>query len=197
MRKALTDDEIETFRSRLCAVAENLFARHGVGGVTMRQIARELGYSQTAAYRYFADKDEILAAVRAAAFNRFAARLDAAMHNANPRADARAVGRAYLEFAINEPDAYRLMFDVHQPDASSYPDLVEATHRARASMTRYVRALVDAGEIAGDPEQMGMIFWSAAHGLVMNHLAGLIPDRGDLYGLHGAMMRLLLKGAAS
>ena len=197
MRKALTEDEIEAFRSRLCAVAESLFARHGVGGVTMRQIARELGYSQTAAYRYFADKDEILAAVRAAAFSRFAARLEAAMDNRDARADARAVGRAYLEFAIDEPDAYRLIFDAHQPDASTYPELVEATERARASMTRYVRALVDAGEIDGDPAQLGMIFWSAAHGLVMNHLAGLIQGREDLYDLHGVMMRLLLKGAAS
>lgn len=197
MRKALTAEEIELFRSRLCAVAENLFARFGVGGVTMRQIARELGYSQTAAYRYFADKHEILAAVRTAAFNRFASRLEAAMEQKDPRADARSVGRAYLQFAIDEPDAYRLIFDVHQPNASNYPDLVEAAERARASMTSYVRALVDAGEISGDPEQMGMVFWSSAHGLVMNHLVGLIPDRADLYSLHGATMRLLLKGAAS
>ena len=71
MRPVLTDDEIAQSRADVCHAAEVLFARHGVDGVTMRQIAGELGWSSTTAYRYFRNKEEILAAVRAAAFNRF------------------------------------------------------------------------------------------------------------------------------
>ncbi|MEQ8347358.1 MAG: TetR/AcrR family transcriptional regulator [Sneathiellaceae bacterium] len=196
MRKALTDDEIAAFRDRLCAVAERLFARHGVAGVTMRQIARELDYSQTAAYRYFENKDEILAAVRASAFNRFADRLDAGRTGRGPRADARAMGRAYLRFAVDEPDAYRLIFDVQQPDTGLYPDLAAAAARARACMTGYVRALVEAGELDGDPDELGTIFWAGAHGLVMLHLAGLVPTLEGLQDLHVAMMRMLLRGGS-
>ena len=46
MRPQLTDQEVEAFRGRLVRAAAKLFATHGVGGVTMRQIAKSLGYSQ-------------------------------------------------------------------------------------------------------------------------------------------------------
>ncbi len=45
MPKILTDLDIETFRERLCDVAEQMFASHGPDGVTMRQLAAELGVS--------------------------------------------------------------------------------------------------------------------------------------------------------
>ena len=70
MRPSLTDEEVSQARAEVCRVPEGLFASHGVEGVTMRQIAAELGWSSTTAYRYFKSKEEILAAVRAAAFNR-------------------------------------------------------------------------------------------------------------------------------
>src|SRR5512138_2358055 len=111
MRPSLSEAEIRTFRARLCRVAERLFAERGVEAVSMRQLAAALGYSATAAYRYFRDKEEILAAVRTAAFDRFAARLERAT-NAAPDARSRgvALGDAHLRFVEEEPHAYRLMF---------------------------------------------------------------------------------------
>jgi len=53
-----------------------LFAEHGPEAVTMRQLAAELGCSPMTPYRYFRDKDEILAAVRASAFDRFSDALE-------------------------------------------------------------------------------------------------------------------------
>ena len=47
MRKQLTDEQVEVFRERLLRVAEKLFAKRGVAGVSMRQIAQALGYSQS------------------------------------------------------------------------------------------------------------------------------------------------------
>ncbi|MGO4815505.1 TetR/AcrR family transcriptional regulator, partial [Cupriavidus sp. 2MCAB6] len=78
MAKNLTQDEIETFKARLCAVAERRFAEGGVASVSMRQLAEEMGCSPMTPYRYFKDKEDILAAVRTAAFDRFAAALEAA-----------------------------------------------------------------------------------------------------------------------
>src|SRR5215510_13664573 len=77
--KVLTDIDIETFRERLCDVAEQMFASHGPEGVTMRQLAAELGVSSMTPYRYFKDKDAILAAVRRRAFTRFAATMEEAI----------------------------------------------------------------------------------------------------------------------
>uniref|UniRef100_UPI003F5056EB TetR/AcrR family transcriptional regulator n=1 Tax=Caballeronia sp. LjRoot34 TaxID=3342325 RepID=UPI003F5056EB len=103
MRQRFTQDQIEEFRSRLCAVAEDLFAEHGVEGVTMRQIAQHLGMSQTAAYRYFLDKQEILAAVRASAFRRYADRPDAARTGRGALDDAGQSVQLFLRFAADEP----------------------------------------------------------------------------------------------
>ena len=141
MRPVLTDEEVAEFRADVCRVAEVLFARHGVEGVTMRQIAAELDCSPTTAYRYFKNKEEILAAVRAAAFNRFCEVIEEATRSSpDPRKSARNVGQAYLGFALENPDAYRMMFDVSQAAVTGNAELAEALARARRSMVAYVGA---------------------------------------------------------
>ena len=197
MPRNLSDRDVEAFRDRLCAIAERLFAERGPHAVTMRELARELGVSAMTPYRYFADKEEILAAVRAAAFDRFATALEraaAVKGSATARADA--VGRAYVDFAFSEADAYKLMFDVNQPTAERFPDLVRAGARARRTMSRYMEDLVAEGYLAGDPETLGKIFWATVHGLVMLQLTGRLDAKPDFATLHRTAMRLLARGAA-
>jgi Phenylpropionate dioxygenase and related ring-hydroxylating dioxygenases, large terminal subunit len=125
MPKNLSAAEVDAFRTRLCAVAQHRFATEGRDGVSMRQLADALGCSPMTPYRYFRNKDEILAAVRTAAFERFAAALERAGEKARGDlgAQGRAVGEAYLRFALSEPEAYRLMFDLSQPHPDRYPAL--------------------------------------------------------------------------
>src|SRR5471030_3037509 len=78
MPRYLTDKDIADFRAELCKVATERFARHGYEGVTMRQLAEALGCSPKTPYRYFKDKADILATVRAQAFAKFAAALERA-----------------------------------------------------------------------------------------------------------------------
>ena len=63
MPRVLTETDVADFRERLCVAAERLFAEKGPDAVTMRQLASELGVSPMTPYRYFQDKDDILAAV--------------------------------------------------------------------------------------------------------------------------------------
>lgn len=196
MRKKLSEEQVAAFRSAFIAAAEKLFEKQGVSGVTMRQIASAVGYSQTAAYSYFKNKDEILAAVRSAVLDRFSERLENAYSKRkSARANARAVGQAYLQFAVDEPAAYGLIFSTDQPDAMSYPAFTAALRRARASMTRYVQDLIDEGLLTGDATEIGEVFWSAAHGVVTLHLSGIISGLAARDQLHRRMMRLLARGA--
>jgi len=197
MRQALTEQQVADFRARICAAAESLFAANGVNGVSMRTIANKLGCSQTALYRYFTDKDEILAAVRTSAFLRFAAQLESALTGRGARDDARAIGQAYLRFAREEPDAYSLMFDLQQPDPSRYPELVAAVRRTQACATPYVQTMIDQGIIDGNVEELGHFFWAAAHGLVSLHAKGFMGFGGSLEELHATMMRHLLRGMSA
>jgi AcrR family transcriptional regulator len=196
MPKNLSSAKVEAFRVRLCDAAERRFAKHGVDGVTMRQLADELGCSAMTPYRYFRDKDEILAAVRAAAFDRFADAMEkAARIGGDAAAKARAVGVAYIRFALRDQRAYRLMFDLSQPDQDRFPELLRASTRARRTMTGFVERMVEECVLAGDPEILGQLFWAASHGLVVLHLAGKLSGKTGFRALHGQMMRLLVRGA--
>jgi AcrR family transcriptional regulator len=169
MPRTLTPADVEAFRTRLCDVAEELFAAHGPDGVTLRQMADALGVSSMTPYRYFKDKDAILAAVRTRAFNRFAAAMESAQASPRPQS-----GNAYLEFALAHPAAYRLMFDVSQPTFAEYPELVHAMDRARLTMGHRLRNLAAAGRFTGDAELAAYVYWSTLHGAVMLELAGLL-----------------------
>ena len=99
-KKPKTDQEIAAFRERVCEVATELFVERGPDNVTMRQIAAGVGVSPMTPYRYFQDKDEILATVRAAALDRFAAALEAGLAQGS---DARERARLGKPLAMPRP----------------------------------------------------------------------------------------------
>jgi AcrR family transcriptional regulator len=195
MPRALTAPEIDEFRDRLCDAAAKLFARHGADGFTLRAVATELGVSPMTPYRYFKDKDEILAAVRARAFDRFAETLERAFAKPGTAPErAERVGGAYIHFAFSESDSYRLMFDLAQPSEANYPDLVRASMRARTTMTNHIKALIDEGFLEGDPVVIGHVQWAALHGAVVLELAGKLSPECDFARLVDATSHALAKG---
>lgn len=195
MPRVLSEADVADFRERLCEAAERLFAEHGPDAVTMRQLAAELGVSPMTPYRYFKDKDDILAAVRTSGFTRFAEALERARDETagGVKAKGAAVGDAYLAFAFEHPHTYKLIFDLNQPTDVDYPDLVAAGERARATMSAYVRDLVADGELRGDPEQIGLMFWAATHGAVVLELAGKLAP-GTAHRLAHAMTSAMARG---
>ena len=197
MPRYLTEQDIADFRAELCKVATERFARFGYEGVTMRQLAEALGCSPKTPYRYFKDKADILATVRAEAFAKFADALEAAVVDApdDPVTRAQRVGEAYHRFAMKNPHAYRIMFDIDAPIDDSHPDLGPQARRAATHITRTAEQLAKAGLIDVDPVLFGWSMWAATHGLVMLQQAGMLehaPDYRTLAMFHGALM---LKGA--
>ncbi|MFC3076669.1 TetR/AcrR family transcriptional regulator [Phenylobacterium terrae] len=195
MPRTLSESDVAGFRERLCEAAERLFSERGPDAVTMRQLASELGVSPMTPYRYFKDKDDILAAVRAGAFDRFAEALEAAYAEAgDARARSARVAEAYLDFAFAHPQTYKLMFDLHQPNELDYPDLRRAAERARRTMSGYVGGLIEAGVLAGDPEEIGAMFWAATHGVVLLALAGKLDPGADPRKLASNLSHALSRG---
>jgi AcrR family transcriptional regulator len=195
--RSLSPSEIEGFRNRLIAVAERLFAEQGPAAVNMRQLADALNVSVMTPYRYFEDKDEILTAVRASGFDRFADALEAAYDAAPDCAGAaRAVSEAYMRFAFENPAAYKLMFDLSQPTEDDHPDLARAGARARVIMAAYIQNLLDANLLAGEPEIIAHVFWAAFHGLVVLKLADKIAPHIDFEMLWRELARSLTAGFA-
>ena len=148
MPRVLTETDVADFRDRLCEAAERLFAEKGPDAVTMRQLSAELGVSPMTPYRYFEDKDDILAAVRTSGFTRFAEALEAARAvGTDARSRGEAVGEAYVRFALEHPHSYKLMFDLNRELGTT---LVLVTHDRGIAAQCERRITIEAGRVAAD-----------------------------------------------
>ncbi|MBV8681470.1 MAG: TetR/AcrR family transcriptional regulator [Caulobacteraceae bacterium] len=192
MPRTLSQKDIDDFRERLCDAAEHLFAERGAEGVTIRELAAAVGVSPMTPYRYFKDKDAILAAVRARAFDRHAETLEAAYADESTKTAERAgaLSRAYVRFAEENPEAYKLMFDVRQPSAGDYPDLVRASARSYRTMTLQLSDEIAAGRLSGDPEEIGRMYWAALHGPLMLQMSGLLDRNSTQALIHNLLTTL-------
>lgn len=172
-RASLTENQVEAFRVRAVDAATGLFASHGYRGVTLRSVASELGVSPMTPYRYFENKEELFAMVRTEAFRRFAdAQGDASRAARGPAEALQALGAAYVQFALREPDAYHIMFELRQAPAGTYPELEREQARAFSYLHRAVEAVIDAGLMDGEPLHQAHFLWARVHGLISLHLAG-------------------------
>ena len=153
----------------------------------MRQLAEALGCSPKTPYRYFKDKADILATVRAQAFAKFADTLEkAAAARRTRRERGRRTSEAYLAFALKNPHAYRIMFDLDAPIDEKHPELGPQAERAARYITRGAEQLAEAGSSMPIPTLFGWTMWAALHGIVMLHQSGMLahgPDYKALIGL--------------
>jgi AcrR family transcriptional regulator len=191
-KRARSESDRDAVRGRLCDAAAKLFLEEGEAALSMRRLAAEVGCSPMAPYRHFADKAALIAAIRARSYERLAEALEGVERNARHRAAD--IGEAYVRFARENPAAYKLMFDLAQPDEDTWPELVAAATRARAAMAGYVRELVAAGVLAGDPVELGYVFWSTIHGLIVLDLAGRIPAEIGFEALRRRTLGALMRG---
>lgn len=172
-RASLTQEEIEENRSRVVEAATQLFVEEGFEAVTMRSIGRKLGRSAATPYSYFANKEEIFAEVRTRAFARFADALEEGTRDqANPVDRLKAMCRAYAGFARDNPDTYRLMFELRQGEMADYPPLKRARERSFAQPLNAALEAVDLALLQGDPLILAHTVWACCHGIVSLALAG-------------------------
>lgn len=196
MPRELTQEDIQGFRAKAGEAAAALYAKGGERAITLREIARAIGSSPMGLYRYFRDRDEIIAYLRIRAFNNFSQALETAFaKGSDPFARARTVGRAYLDFALENPGDYRLMFDLSPPDEEGNDELAKASARATRTVTRHVDDLRAAGIVTGGSKEIGRAMWAAAHGVIVLHLAGRLPKDTDVRDLYFETMRLTFRGA--
>ncbi len=155
-------------REALLNAALELISKKGPAGVTFAEAARWAGVSPAAPYRHFRDRDELLASVAQRGFEQFEAALAGAWNDGRPEPFAAfdRLGKAYLEFARNEPAYYSAMFEAGIPLDTS-PDLVQAGERAFGVLRTATEALVATMPAKGRPPvgMMALHIWSLSHGI--------------------------------
>src|SRR5437867_6663872 len=107
-------------KEALLQAALGLIAEKGAAGFTFADAARWAGVSPAAPYRHFRDRDELLADVARRGFDAFEAALKQAWDDGRPDPFTAfdRVGKAYLQFAKNEPAYYSAMFEAGIPPDS-------------------------------------------------------------------------------
>ena len=166
-------------REALIEAAALVAAERGAGALSLREAARRAGVSQAAPYHYFADKSALLAAVAEAGFRLF----DEVQAEAYAQApdDAverlRALGGAYLRFALDRPHFFKVMFRPHLVEHAKYPSLHAVSRRTFERLVDSTRAARLAhGHDDPDPVAAATLMWSVPHGLAMLYLDGPLSE---------------------
>ncbi|AEY92829.1 TetR-family transcriptional regulator [Streptomyces hygroscopicus subsp. jinggangensis 5008] len=148
-------------RARLVDVGVELLAAEGPQALTLREIARRAGVSHGAPRRYFPTHLELLSAIARRGFTELGERAQAtlAQEPGGPRAQVAALARTYLEFALERPGMYELMFR---------HDLLESGHlglrdTSLSLFTLLARLIGDADPDA-DARRVAGALWANLHG---------------------------------
>jgi AcrR family transcriptional regulator len=160
----------EASRMVLRDAAHDMIRTKGLEDFNMRALAKHIGLSPMAAYRYYGSKDLLIEDIRSSIKLSFAACLkDAAALAVNPVDQFEAMCCAYVDFALRNEQDYRLMFgsvaslaaanDVSPDDALSWSALLQVLREIDQGLSN--EALQDQAHVV----------WSALHGLVMLHIS--------------------------
>jgi AcrR family transcriptional regulator len=189
-------------REELVSQGLAVIESEGLPALSMREIARRIGVTQTAPLHHFESKVALLAAIAALGFRMlFEARMEALRDKREPAERLMAVLVAYVEFARAHPQLFHLMHGPEIPDKSAFPELNEAAIRSYSVLETAVADYLMAAEGAMERRREATLAaWTACHGLAhimispQNTPTGLL--RRDPSGVSRTVFEIFLRGLA-
>ena len=156
--------------------AGNIMEKEGLEALSLREVARRAGVSHNAPYRHFAEREALLAALAVEGFER----LGVAQRKAAETGGLRAMGEAYVQFALQNPQRFRLMFG-GQISIARHTRLREVATKTFAGLSGALSARVAEARGARDSS---IAAWALVHGLAQLLLGDRIASeakqgRGD------------------
>ncbi|NQY99902.1 MAG: TetR/AcrR family transcriptional regulator [Bdellovibrionales bacterium] len=179
------------------------FLAKGRSDFSFRELARALKVSPGAPYKHFETKEVLLAAIAEQGFVIFTEALAESKEiskDKGPHEKFHAMGEAYLNFAVNNPDHYRLMFTDAIPDHDLYPSLKQNSMQSFQQLTSMVEEMQDIGFFKNqDPIEQSMLIWAHVHGLsslIIEGRIGFVLEQtgGDVQQLKAGMSEKFLAG---
>jgi AcrR family transcriptional regulator len=151
-----------------------LLDREGKESVTMRRVARAVGVTAMALYRHFADRAALLNALADAGFQDLAARVTAAPKLRDPEKRLLKILDVFLNFALERPRLFELMFLTRRAGARIYPRDFKARESPTANLTtEAIEEGIKSGHFRKeDPWEITFELGALLQGLVMLYLGG-------------------------
>lgn len=166
--------EREELRQKILDTARELFIAHGYEGVTLRKIAHAIEYAPGTIYSYFKDKDELLRALCSADFEAFGNSFPRTAQTVASLDGLRAIGTAYIRFALQHPNQYRLMFMTAKPqglqecDAQAQAQKGDPAHDGYALLKQVTQRAIDAKLLRPaftNADLVAQTLWAGVHGM--------------------------------
>jgi AcrR family transcriptional regulator len=170
-----------TTSQRITAKAQILLDKEGHEAVTMRRVAQAVGITAMALYRHFPDRAGLLNALADAGFDALAARLQAAPHSRSTEKRLTAILDVYIDFALEKPRLFELMFLTQREGARQFP----ADFKAELSPTANIaKAAFEEGMRNGifrkdDTWEITFETGAMMQGMVMLYLGGRLGMKAE------------------
>jgi AcrR family transcriptional regulator len=179
--------------------ALDMVEKEGPDAITLRELAGRIGASRTAIYRHFESKEALIQAVITAGFERFDAYFADFFSAEEPDILSRfsKMGRAYLSFATENPQLYRLLFgEKAQQEREEVCDFADID---RPSGFNALVRLIETGQRQqlfreGDTFVMAAAVWSMIHGLSSLIIDGHLAICDNVEAIYGTTIDILLEG---
>lgn len=164
-------------KNALIKAGTEILGSEGLGGLSLRKVAKQAGVSHAAPYSHFTDKQALIAAISTEGFKQLHSQIEAVKetHQADPETLLIETAWAYVQFALNEPDRFKLMFSSVLEKEKEYPDFVEISQKDFRQVVEIVE-ICQRAEIlkSGDSELIALSLWGTVHGFISLLLEGQI-----------------------
>jgi len=185
-------------KNALIEAGIEILAKDGLGALSLREVARQAGVSHTAPYAHYADKQALIAAIATAGYEKLHARLADVFqqYQDNPAQQLVEAGWAYLEFAFDEPDHFKITFSGVVEKEKDYPAFVEISQKSFKLVVKIIEACQQTGVLpAGSSDLLAVSVWSLLHGLASlileEQISHTILDRFTLQEMLVASLNLM------
>ncbi len=162
-------------RGKILDAARRMFVLKGYEGTTMRAIAAKIGYTPTAIYHHFKDKDALVAELAGLDFRALAQALQQTGTVGDPLERLEKVGAAYVEFGLTHPMQYQFLFMTRRPKGSGSGGTTrDAGEDAYGFLRQTCAAVIATGRLRpelNDPDELAQMCWGSLHGLVALQVA--------------------------
>jgi AcrR family transcriptional regulator len=164
-------------KNALINAGVEILSKEGVGGLSLRKVAKKAGVSHAAPYSHFADKQALIAAISTESFRQLYERINdvAEKYKKDPAKQLTEAAWAYVQFALDDPDRFKVMFSGILEKEKEYPEFVEASQKSFQQVVRIIEANQTAGRLGSGPSDLAALSaWGMIHGFIMLLLEGQI-----------------------
>lgn len=165
-------------KNALIKAGIEILAQEGVGELSLRKVAQKAGVSHTAPYAHFTDKQALIAAISTEGFRLLHEQVLVVTQTYadDPARQLVETAWAYVQFALHDPDQFKIMFSSVLEKEKEYPDFVAMSQSNFQQVVAVILTCQQAGILrAGPPELMTVTVWGAVHGFIALLLEGQIP----------------------